>query len=298
MSLRTSCSRDTAHPAREAQRATAMAQLAGHDINTIIDHITAPMDRARSISSVLHGRLQRLELTDLGRRRDLGPADTEGRASRGARAGRRGWTTGLARSANRWPPPRAVAGRAARHPGPARLASAPASPSQGTRPADDRSPRMVTVHIDSRGPVRGPVRGPGRRILPAPRVPSMRWAVQSLQLAGLQLRSMPLVMRRGRLSTGGCALVLPPAGLPRRCQSSLGHEPYDACLSCPGPSSPNAMSFTGLLCEVASGHPHLLPLSLSRVRCTIRCADPVPELRVPASQPQTTPVDFQARRGR
>ena len=37
------------------------------DINTIIDHITAPMDRARSISSVLHGRLQRLELTDLGR---------------------------------------------------------------------------------------------------------------------------------------------------------------------------------------------------------------------------------------
>ena len=44
-----------------------MAQLAGHDINTIIDHITAPMDRARPISSVLHGRLQRLELTDLGR---------------------------------------------------------------------------------------------------------------------------------------------------------------------------------------------------------------------------------------
>ena len=226
MSLRTSCSRDTAHPAREAQRATAMAQLAGHDINTIIDHITAPMDRARSISSVLHGRLQRLELTDLGRRRDLGPADTEGRASRGARAGRRGWTTGLARSANRWPPPRAVAGRAARHPGPARLASAPASPSQGTRPADDRSPRMVTVHIDSRGPVRGP----GRRILPAPRVPSMRWAVQSLQLAGLQLRSMPLVMRRWPVFDWR---LRPRSGhlLARRhCQSSLGYEPYDARL--------------------------------------------------------------------
>ena len=43
------------------------AQLAGHDINSIINQITAaPMDRARSISSVLHGRLQQLQLPDLG----------------------------------------------------------------------------------------------------------------------------------------------------------------------------------------------------------------------------------------
>jgi AAA domain len=43
------------------------AQLAGHDIGAVITEITAaPMDRARSISSVLHGRLQRLELPDLG----------------------------------------------------------------------------------------------------------------------------------------------------------------------------------------------------------------------------------------
>jgi len=42
------------------------AQLAGHDITTLIDRITAaPMDRARSISSVLHHRLQRLSLPDL-----------------------------------------------------------------------------------------------------------------------------------------------------------------------------------------------------------------------------------------
>jgi hypothetical protein len=41
------------------------AQLAGHDINAIIGQITAaPMDRARSISSVLHGRLQQLQLSD------------------------------------------------------------------------------------------------------------------------------------------------------------------------------------------------------------------------------------------
>jgi conjugative relaxase-like TrwC/TraI family protein len=39
------------------------AQLAGHDIGEVIDRITAgPMDGARSIASVLHGRLQRLQL--------------------------------------------------------------------------------------------------------------------------------------------------------------------------------------------------------------------------------------------
>ena len=54
-------------PARQVlhQRLRA-AQLAGHDLGTLIDHITAaPMDRARSISSVLHHRLQRLALPDL-----------------------------------------------------------------------------------------------------------------------------------------------------------------------------------------------------------------------------------------
>jgi TrwC relaxase/AAA domain len=41
------------------------AQLAGHDIGDLIGQITAaPMDKARSISSVLHGRLQRLALPD------------------------------------------------------------------------------------------------------------------------------------------------------------------------------------------------------------------------------------------
>ena len=42
-------------------------QLAGHDLSQLIDQITAaPMDGARSISSVLHGRLQRVLLPDLG----------------------------------------------------------------------------------------------------------------------------------------------------------------------------------------------------------------------------------------
>jgi conjugative relaxase-like TrwC/TraI family protein len=43
------------------------AQLAGHDIGALVGQITAaPMDGVRSISSVLHGRLQQLALPDLG----------------------------------------------------------------------------------------------------------------------------------------------------------------------------------------------------------------------------------------
>ena len=49
------------------QHALRGAQLAGHDIGQVIDRITtAPMDGARSISSVLHGRLQRLHLQSQG----------------------------------------------------------------------------------------------------------------------------------------------------------------------------------------------------------------------------------------
>jgi hypothetical protein len=49
------------------QQRLRAAQLAGHDLGAIIDQITAaPMDGARSISAVLHGRLQQLQLPDLG----------------------------------------------------------------------------------------------------------------------------------------------------------------------------------------------------------------------------------------
>jgi hypothetical protein len=49
------------------QQELRAAQLAGHDIGTIIDQITAaPLDGARSISGVLHGRLQARKLPDLG----------------------------------------------------------------------------------------------------------------------------------------------------------------------------------------------------------------------------------------
>ena len=49
------------------QHALRDAQLAGHDIGPIIDRITAaPMGGARSIASVLHGRLQRMQLPAQG----------------------------------------------------------------------------------------------------------------------------------------------------------------------------------------------------------------------------------------
>ena len=54
-------------PSRQALRQRLRAaQLAGHDISALIGQImAAPMDRARSISSVLHGRLQHIALPDL-----------------------------------------------------------------------------------------------------------------------------------------------------------------------------------------------------------------------------------------
>ena len=55
------------HSRQVLQQRLRAAHLAGHDIGAVIDQITAaPMDRARSISSVLHGRIQQLELPDLG----------------------------------------------------------------------------------------------------------------------------------------------------------------------------------------------------------------------------------------
>jgi hypothetical protein len=58
---------DREHSRPALQQRLRVAPLAGHDIGELIDQITAaPLDGARSISSVLHGRLQQLELPDLG----------------------------------------------------------------------------------------------------------------------------------------------------------------------------------------------------------------------------------------
>ena len=58
---------DREHSRPVLQAKLRAAQLAGHDVTAIIGQITAdPMDRARSVSSVLHGRLQSLRLPDPG----------------------------------------------------------------------------------------------------------------------------------------------------------------------------------------------------------------------------------------
>ena len=54
---------DREHARQALRQRLRAAQLAGHDITPLIGQITAaPMDRARSITSVLHHRLQRLAL--------------------------------------------------------------------------------------------------------------------------------------------------------------------------------------------------------------------------------------------
>jgi hypothetical protein len=57
---------DREHSRKALHQRLCAAQLAGHDISALIEQITAAsMDRARSITSVLHHRLQRLTLPDL-----------------------------------------------------------------------------------------------------------------------------------------------------------------------------------------------------------------------------------------
>jgi conjugative relaxase-like TrwC/TraI family protein len=55
------------HSRKALHAALHAAHLAGHDLGAVISQITAaPLDGARSIASVLHGRLQRLQLPDPG----------------------------------------------------------------------------------------------------------------------------------------------------------------------------------------------------------------------------------------
>jgi hypothetical protein len=54
------------------------------------------------------------------------------------------------------------------------------------------SPRMT----GRRGLGRGPVRGPGHQIIPAPRVPSARLPVPSVQLARTVHEAVLLIIRR------------------------------------------------------------------------------------------------------
>jgi hypothetical protein len=59
---------DREHSRRILQHTLRTAHLAGHDLGQIIERITAdPLDGARSLSGVLHGRLQRLQLCARGR---------------------------------------------------------------------------------------------------------------------------------------------------------------------------------------------------------------------------------------
>jgi hypothetical protein len=60
------CRYDREYPRTALRQRLRAAQLAGHDIGALIDQVTAaPMDYARSVTGVLHYRLQQLVLPDL-----------------------------------------------------------------------------------------------------------------------------------------------------------------------------------------------------------------------------------------
>ena len=110
------------HSRQALQHQLRAAQLAGHDIGALIDQITAaPMDRARSIASVLHYRLQQLALPDLRHDVDLGAAHTRQRPAGRPRARRRARRPGPRPRRTPGRQPRALAGPPARRPRPRRV---------------------------------------------------------------------------------------------------------------------------------------------------------------------------------
>ena len=125
---------DHEHARQALHQRLRAAQLAGHDISALIDQITAaPMDRARSITSVLHHRLQRLALPDLRHDADLGPAHPRHRPAARPRARRRPRRPG--------PRPRRMPGRQ-----PGTLARPPPR-----RPRPRRVPRTARgIHLPRR----------------------------------------------------------------------------------------------------------------------------------------------------
>jgi len=84
---------------------------------------------------------------------------------------------------------------------------------------------------DGRRPGRGTGRGTGGREIPVQSALWMRSAVSSVQVMLSVRESRPLVMRRWPVFDWAVApWFWPRTGAPRRCQSSLGYEPYDVCL--------------------------------------------------------------------
>ena len=181
---------DREHSRRALHQRLSAAQLAGHDVSALIDRITAaPMDRARSISSVLHDRLQRLALPDL--RHDATWAQrTPATAPPPPTSSPPPSMTGPAPSANAWPP--------ARSPGwPATSASSPRPRPRAPRrihPPRWARCRLPRSHWDHQ---------PRTSRLPsaAPRPPELE-AMRKAVLAALEIRDEADIIRgldRGEL---------------------------------------------------------------------------------------------------
>ena len=194
---------DREHSRQVLQHKLRDAQQAGHDVDEIIERITAaPMDGARSVTSVLHNRLQRLQLPGQGhgvtwaqrtpqnalalahelaagldyRRRELGeqalaePRTMAHPASRGTtRTARLPGPAGRLRAAGWYR--RGLPGGAGNHrpaaggrPGPASRARAGSpAPRHGPGPGDRRRAGRAPSHEPGRAGGPGPAKANARR---------------------------------------------------------------------------------------------------------------------------------------
>ncbi len=183
---------DREHARTTLHQRLRAAQLAGHDISALIEQITAaPMDRARSITSVLHHRLQRLALPDMrhdttwARRtpatappfaRELAAALDDRARALGERAAATPEPPGDPRRSRPHPPPgprRSRSTRPPRRPRPRRRPTRRQQPAAAHRPSRSRRPpasrrRPNPARPHRRGQRHRPGRTAGRRT-PAPR---------------------------------------------------------------------------------------------------------------------------------
>ena len=159
------------HSRQALQQQLRAAQLAGHDISALIEQITAaPMDGARSIASVLHGRLQRFALPKLaGHDLDLDAAHPRHRPARRPRTRRRSRRPGPRPRRPNGHQPRTLASPSPRRPCPHRVSRttrgihAPRGPGRrlpGSRrdhqPRPSRLPRAASRQPRTRSHASGP----------------------------------------------------------------------------------------------------------------------------------------------
>ena len=179
------------HSRQALHAALRAAQLAGHDVDALIDQITAaPLDGARSIASVLHGRLQQRHPARPGPRPRRGRSAHPRTRPQVAHELAAGLDDRIRELGQRMiATPAAVAAQAPRHPRPGRLARA----ARGLRPPRRNRRRLPGSSRDHRP-------RPGRLPRTAPRQPrTRRHAASTIQALDIPTKPPMPRMNRGEL---------------------------------------------------------------------------------------------------